>query len=41
METQADELIVERMRWTIADALSGYKPMRQECDVGNGAPPLL
>ena len=33
LESQADEFIVERMRRTIADALSGYKPMRQECDV--------
>ncbi len=33
LETQADELIVERIRQTIADALSGYKPMCEECDV--------
>lgn len=33
LETQADDLIVERMRRTIADALSSYKPMRQECAV--------
>ena len=33
LETQADELIVERMHRTIADALSSYKPMRQERDV--------
>ena len=33
LESQADELIVERMRRTIADALSGYKPMCEECDV--------
>ena len=33
LETQADELIVERMCQTIADALSSYKPMRQECDL--------
>ena len=33
LETQADELIVERMRRTIADALSQYKPMCEECDV--------
>ena len=30
---QADEFIVERMRQTIADALSQYKPMREERDV--------
>ena len=29
-ETQADDLSVERMRQTIADALSQYKPMREE-----------
>ena len=28
LESQADEFIVERMRRTIADAPSGYKPMR-------------
>ena len=28
LESQADEFIVERMRQTIADAPSGYKPMR-------------
>ena len=33
LEGQADELIVERMRRAIADALSGYKPMCEECDV--------
>ena len=33
LESQADEFIVERMRRTIADAPSSYKPMRQECDV--------
>ena len=33
LESQADEIIVERMRQTIADALSGYKPMREERDV--------
>ena len=33
LESQADEFIVERMRRTIVDALSRYKPMRQECDV--------
>ena len=33
LESQADEIIVERMRRTIADALSQYKPMREECDV--------
>ena len=32
-ESQADELIVERMRRTITDALARYKPMREECDV--------
>lgn len=32
LESQADEFIVERMRRTITDALSIYKPMRQECD---------
>ena len=32
-ESQANEFIVERMRRTIADALSQYKPMREECDV--------
>ena len=30
MESQADDRIVERMRRTIADALSRYKPMREE-----------
>ena len=29
-ESQADEFSAERMRRTIADALSSYKPMRQE-----------
>lgn len=29
----ADEFIVERIRQAIADALSRYKPMRQERDV--------
>ena len=33
LESQADEFIVERLRRTIADALSGYKPMCEECDV--------
>lgn len=33
LESQADEFIVERMRRTIADALSRYKPMCQECDL--------
>ena len=33
LESQADELIVERMRQTIADAPSQCKPMREECDV--------
>ena len=33
LEIQADEFIVEPMRQTIADALSRYKPMREECDV--------
>ncbi len=33
LESQADEIIVERMRQTIADALSQYKPMREEYDV--------
>ena len=33
LESQADEFIVERMRRTIVDAPSSYKPMRQECDV--------
>ena len=33
LERQADELIDERMRRTIADALSRYKPMCKECDV--------
>ena len=33
LESQADEIIVERVRRTIADALSQYKPMREECDV--------
>ena len=33
MESQADEIVVERMRQIIADALSRYKPMREECDV--------
>ena len=33
LESQADEFIVDRMRRTIADALSGYKPMCEECDV--------
>ena len=33
LESQADEFIVERMRRAITDALSRYKPMRQECDV--------
>ena len=33
LEIQADEFIVEWMRQTIADALSRYKPMREECDV--------
>ena len=33
LESQADDLIVERMRRTIADARSGYKPMREERDV--------
>ena len=33
LESQADELIVELMRRTIADALSQYKPMCEECDV--------
>lgn len=30
LETQADEIIVEQMRRTIADALPGYKRMREE-----------
>ena len=30
LESQAGKFIVERMRQTIADALSGCKPMRQE-----------
>lgn len=33
LESQADEFIVERMRRTIADALSSYNPMCEECDV--------
>ena len=33
LESQADEIIVERIRQTIADALSQYKPMCEECDV--------
>ena len=33
LESQADEFIVERIRRTIADALSQYKPMCEECDV--------
>ena len=33
LKAQADEFIVERMRQTITDALSGYKPMREDCDV--------
>ena len=33
LEAQADDLIVERMRRTIADALSRYNPIRQDCDV--------
>ena len=33
LESQADELIVERMRQTIADALSRYKSMSEKCDV--------
>ena len=33
LERLADELTVERMRQTIADALSGYKPICEECDV--------
>ncbi len=33
LESQADEFIVERLRRTIADALSQYKPMCEECDV--------
>ena len=32
LETQADELIVERLRRPIAAALPGCKPMRQERD---------
>ena len=39
LESQADEIIVERMRQTIADALSDYKPMRERLRCGNGAPP--
>ena len=30
LESQADEFSVERMRRAIADALSSYKPMREE-----------
>ena len=30
LESQSDEFIVDRMRWTIVDALSLYNPMRQE-----------
>ena len=30
LKTQADALIVERMRRTIADALSSHKPLREE-----------
>ena len=33
LESQADYLIVERMRRTIADALSQCKPICEECDV--------
>ena len=33
LESQADALIVERMRRTIADVLSRYKPMCEECAV--------
>ena len=33
LESQADEFIVERMRWTIADALAQYKPICEECNV--------
>ena len=33
LESQADEFVVERLRRTIADALSQYKPMCEECDV--------
>ena len=39
LESQANELIVERMRQTIADALSGYKPIREERDVAMGRHP--
>ena len=30
LETQADEIIIERMRQTIADALALYNPVREE-----------
>ena len=33
LETQADEFIVDRMRWTIADALSNYNLIPKECDL--------
>ena len=33
LESQSDEIIAERMRQTIEDALSQYKPMCEECDV--------
>ena len=36
LESQADEVIVERMRQTIADALSRYKSMCKECDMSLG-----
>ena len=41
LESQADEIIAERMRQTIADALSSYKPMRGRVRCGDGAPTQL